>query len=201
MPPLFDVVIAGGGVAGLSAALVLGRCRRSVLLCDEGHPRNSASHAVHCLLGSEGIAPADLLAKGRHELRGFDHVSLREDKVRSIRLERTVFTVTCRSGFIGAARKALLTTGIKDDVPDIDGIEKFYGRSVHHCPYCDGYETSGKPITVYGKGDKGAGLALMMKQWSSDVALCTDGDPTISAEMRSHLKRRGIEIFREDRET
>ncbi len=125
MPPLFDVVIAGGGVAGLSAALVLGRCRRSVLLCDEGHPRNSASHAVHCLLGNEGIAPADLLAKGRHELRGFDHVSLREDKVRSIGLERTVFTVTCRSGFIGAARKVLLTTGIKDDVPDIDGIEKF----------------------------------------------------------------------------
>jgi thioredoxin reductase len=197
MHALYDVIIAGGGAAGLSAALVLGRCRRSVLVCDEGHPRNAASRAAHCLLGNEEIAPRELLAKGRRELRAYRHVTLRDDKVMSIRREKTDFTVTCGSGFIAAAPKVLLTTGLKDDVPDIDGIEKLYGRSVHHCPYCDGYENSGKPIAVYGIGDKGAGLALMMKQWSSDVALCTDGEPGISSEMCSRLEKHGIEVFPE----
>lgn len=115
----------------------------------------------------------------------------------SIRREKTDFTVTCGSGFTATARKVLLTTGLKDDVPDIDGIERLYGRSVHHCPYCDGYENSGKAIAVYGRGDKGAGFALMMKQWSSDVILCTDGEPDISSEMRLHLEKHGIEVFPE----
>ena len=192
---LYDVVIAGGGAAGLSAALVLGRCRRSVLICDDGHPRNEASHAVHCLLGNEGIPPVKLLAKGRQELRAYGHVALHDDKLVSIERKQTHFTVTCASGFTAAARKVLLTTGLQDEVPRIDGIERLYGRTVHHCPYCDGYENSDKPIAVYGKGDEGAGLALMMKQWSSDVVLYTDGESDISSEMRSRLGEHGIEIY------
>jgi len=195
--PLYDVVIAGGGAAGLSAALVLSRCRRSVLVCDDGHPRNEASHAVHSLLGNEGIPPLELLAKGRHELSAYDRFALREDKVVSIGREHTQFTVTCASGFRAVARKVLLTTGVQDDVPPIDGIEGLYGRTVHHCPYCDGYESSDKPIAVYGKGEKGAGLALMMKQWSSNVILCTDGESDISSEMRSRLEKHNIEIHGE----
>ncbi|HEX2449068.1 MAG TPA: NAD(P)/FAD-dependent oxidoreductase [Methyloceanibacter sp.] len=194
---LYDVVIAGGGAAGLSAALVLGRCRRRVLVCDDGHPRNQASHAVHCLLGHEGLPPVELLAKGRQELHAYGHVALSEDKLVSIELEQTQFTVTCASGFNAVTRKVLLTTGLQDDVPQIDGIGGLYGRTVHHCPYCDGYENSDKAIAVYGKGDKGAGLALMMKQWSSDVILCTDGEPDISLEMQSTLEKHGIDIFRE----
>jgi len=192
---LCDIVIVGGGAAGLSAALVAGRCRRSVLLCDDGHPRNEASHAVHCLLGNEGMPPIELLAKGRKELHAFGHVALREDKVVSIQPKQTQFTVTCASGFTAVARKVLLTTGLQDEVPQIDGIKSLYGHTVHHCPYCDGYESSDKPIAIYGKGDKGAGLALMMKQWSFDVVLCTDGKPDISSEMWSRLEERGIEIY------
>jgi thioredoxin reductase len=120
---------------------------------------------------------------------------LRDDKSVSIERGQTEFTVTCSSGFKAAARKVLLTTGLQDAVPRIDGIEGLYGRTVHHCPYCDGYESSDKPIAVYGKGDKGAGLALMMKQWSADVVLCTDGEPDISSEMRSRLEEQGIEIY------
>ena len=194
---LYDVVIAGGSAAGLSAALVLGRCRRSVLVCDDGHPRNEASHAVHCLLGNEGIPPVKLLAKGRQELRAYGHVALHDDKLVSIEREQTEFTVTCASGFRAAARKVLLTTGLQDEVPQIDGIEALYGRTVHHCPYCDGYESSDKPIAVYGKGDKGAGLALMMKQWSADVVLCTDGESDISSRMRSRLEEHGIVLYGE----
>jgi thioredoxin reductase len=152
---------------------------------------------VHCLLGNEGISPVKLLAKGRQELRAYGHVALRDDKLVSIEREQTEFTVTCASGFRAAARKVLLTTGLRDDVPRIDGIDGLYGRTVHHCPYCDGYESSDKPIAVYGKGDKGAGLALMMKQWSPDVVLCTDGESDISSEMRSRLEEHSIEIYGE----
>jgi thioredoxin reductase len=167
------------------------------VVCDDGHPRNEASHAVHCLLGNEGMSPVKLFAKGRQELRAYGHVVLRDDKWVSIEREQTEFTVTCASGFRAAARKVLLTTGLRDDVLRIDGIDGLYGRTVHHCPYCDGYESSDKPIAVYGKGDKGAGLALMMKQWSPDVVLCTDGESDISSEMRSRLEEHSIEIYGE----
>jgi thioredoxin reductase len=143
------------------------------------------------------MRPIELLAKGRNELNAFGHVVLREEKVVSIEPKQKQFTVTCASGFTAVARKVLLTTGLQDEVPRIDGIESLYGHTVHHCPYCDGYESSDKPIAIYGKGDKGAGLALMMKQWSFDVVLCTDGEPDISPEMRSRLDGHGIEIYGE----
>jgi thioredoxin reductase len=93
------------------------------------------------------------------------------------------------------ARKVLLTTGLTDEVPQIEGIEQLYGRSVHHCPYCDGFEHRDQPLAVYGAGDKGAGLALMMKQWSSDVILCTDGASDVSSTMQSRLKQHDIAIW------
>jgi thioredoxin reductase len=195
----FDVVIAGGGAAGLSAALVLGRCRRRVLVCDDGHPRNAASLAAHCLLGNEGIAPSELLAKGHQELTDYEGIVVHNAKVLSItKVQENEFSVTCQGGLVATTRKVLLTTGLKDDVPKIEGIERLYGRSVHHCPYCDGFENRDKPIAVYAKGDKGAGLALMMKQWSEDVILCTDGPTTISQEMQERLKRHGIAVCREE---
>ena len=92
------------------------------------------------------------------------------------------------------ARKVLLATGLTDDVPRLEGIERLYGRSVHHCPYCDGFEHRDQPLAVYGVGDKGAGLALMMKQWSSDVVLCTDGPSQVSSIMQERLQQHGIPV-------
>jgi thioredoxin reductase len=197
MPRAYDVMIVGGGAAGLSAALVLGRCRRSVIVCDDGHPRNHASHGVHCLLGNEGIHPSELIANARRELKVYEDVVLHDDKVNSIIKGENEFTVTCENGLTAAARKVLLTTGLKDDLPKIDGTEELYGRSVHHCPYCDGFENRDKQIAVYGKGDKGAGLALMMKQWSEDIVLCTDGHSDISPNMQARLQQHGIVICTE----
>jgi thioredoxin reductase len=95
------------------------------------------------------------------------------------------------------ARKVLLTTGLTDEVPRLEGIEQLYGRSIHHCPYCDGFEHRDQPLAVYGAGDKGAGLALMMKQWSSDVILFTDGASEVSSTMQSRLKQHDIAIWTE----
>ena len=194
MASSYDVVIVGGGAAGLSAALVLARCRRTVLLCDDGHPRNEASPAVHCLLGNEGVAPAALLAKGRRELQDYNSVTIHNGRLIEIAGKSAEFTVTSADGFAATARKVLLTTGLRDELPQIDDFERFYGRSIHHCPYCDGYESRDKAIAVYGKGDKGPALALMLKQWSADVMLLTDGEAEIEPEMQARLERHGITV-------
>ena len=197
MNDTFDVVIVGGGVAGLSAALVLGRCRRSVLVCDSGQPRNRASTAVHCLLGHEGIAPSDLLRSGYLEIKRYDTVTFLAERVTAITPTENQFVIICGGERTLVARKVLLATGLIDEVPRLKGIEKLYGKSVHHCPYCDGFEHREQPLAVYGMGDKGAGLALMMKQWSADVVLLTDGPSQISPEFEARLQRRQVPICSE----
>jgi thioredoxin reductase len=194
MAASYDVVIVGGGAAGLSAALVLGRCRRSVLLFDDGQARNAASHAIHCLLGHEGLPPRELIARARAELKRYATVAIRSERVTEIVRNGLGFYITCADGSKATARKILLATGLKDDVPEIEGIERLYGRSVHHCPYCDGFEHRDKPIAVYGAGDKGAGLALMMKQWSDDVILFTGGLEPVSPAMFEKLDEHGIGV-------
>ena len=197
MNDIFDVVIVGGGAAGLSAALVLGRCRRSVLVCDSGQPRNRASSAVHCLLGREGIGPSDLLRSGHLEIKSHDTVTFLAERVTAITPTGNQFVISCGRECTLVGRKVLLSTGLVDEVPRLKGIEKLYGKSVHHCPYCDGFEHRDQPLAVYGVGDKGAGLALMMKQWSSDVVLLTDGNSQFSLELEARLKRHKIAIYSE----
>ena len=197
MSDIFDVVIVGGGAAGLSAALVLGRCRRRVLLCDSGQPRNRASSAVHCLLGREGIGPSDLLRSGHLEIKSYDAVTLLAKRVTAITPTENQFVVDCGEECTWVARKVLLSTGLVDEVPRLRGIEKLYGKSVHHCPYCDGFEYRDQPLAVYGVADKGAGLALMMTQWSTDIVLLTDGPSQISPEIEARLQRHRVPVYSE----
>ncbi len=193
---MYDVIIVGGGPAGLSAALVLGRSRRSVLLCDAGKQRNLWSEHMHGFLTRDGIAPNEFLEMARAELApyGIEH-------------RRIVVTVACRTGdhftvtlSDGAeckSRRLLLATGVSDQIPKIAGVDELYGKSVHHCPYCDGWEIRDRRIAVYGKRNKGVGLALSMLTWSSDIVLCTDGPPRMTARDRLRLRLHGIAVRKE----
>jgi thioredoxin reductase len=194
----YDCLVAGAGPAGLSAALMLGRCRRRVLVCDTGAPRNRWSHAVHGFLTRDGTPPSRLLELARDELRRYDTVELREARVTDAVPVSGGFVVRCEDGQEIRCRKLLLATGVIDELPTIPGIDAFYGRSVHHCPYCDGWEWRDQPIASYGREEHGAVLALSLTVWSRDVLVCTDGPASLSARIREQLRARGIRI-REER--
>lgn len=199
MTPDYDCVVVGGGPAGLSAALMLGRCRRRVLVCDTGRPRNRWSHSAHGFLTRDGTPPAELLRIAREQLAPYDTVELRAmEVVDAARRAEGGFLVSCADGRRVRARKLLLAPGVVDDIPEIDGIEALYGRSVHHCPYCDGWEWRDQPIAVYGRHEQGAGLALSLTVWSRDLLLCTDGPAELSERMRERLEALEISV-REDR--
>jgi thioredoxin reductase len=194
----YDVVIVGAGPAGLSAALVLGRCRRSVLVCDAGKPRNWAAHALHGYLTRDGIAPAEFRAIGRRELQRYDTVTVRDIGAMSAECRDGRFCVTLADRTEAFARKLLIATGVLDNLPEIPGLRELYGRSVFHCPYCDGWEVRDQPLAIYGRGARGLGLSLEVTAWSRDLVLCTDGPAEINDEGRARLERNGIAL-REER--
>jgi thioredoxin reductase len=177
---------------------MLGRCRRRVLVCDTGRPRNRCSHAVHGFLTRDGTTPAELLRIAREQLGSYDTVELRAAEVVDAARHAGGFELACADGRRLRARKLLLATGVEDELPPVPGIDRFYGRSVHHCPYCDGWEWRDQPIAVYGRGDPGAGLALGLTVWTRDVLLCTDGPADLSDLQRARLDALGIPV-REER--
>src|SRR3954469_6537476 len=188
---MFDVIVVGGGPAGLSAALMLGRCRRTVLLCDLGEPRNRRSHALHGYLTRDGITPAQLNALGREELRAygieFRHVGVTDAKWGTDRFHVTVGRDTEDARFL------LLATGVVDDLPAVSGLDECYGRSVFHCPYCDGWEWRERRLAVLGRGREAARTALALKTWTADLVLCTNGG-RVDADMRGRLARNDIAV-------
>ncbi|HYD00948.1 MAG TPA: NAD(P)/FAD-dependent oxidoreductase [Phycisphaerales bacterium] len=180
---MHDAIVIGGGPAGLSAALVLARARRDVLLIDSNLGRNRRASEIHGFLTRDCTAPADFLREARRDVERY---GVRVDQGEAVHAERSAdgaFTVRYRALEPGGAerssrsRKLLLATGMRDCLPAIEGVEAFYGVSVHHCPYCDGYEHRDKRLVAYGHGDRAVGLALSLRTWSPHVTACTDGGP------------------------
>jgi thioredoxin reductase len=196
-PERVDVAIVGGGPAGLSAALLLGRCRRRVVVIDAGEQRNRKAHAIHGYLTRDGASPTDILRAAETELLRYPTVRLRSGIVTDVTGPRGAFAVHTADGPAVAARRVLLATGVIDVVPGIAGLPEFFGRSVHHCPHCDGYEYADQAIGVYGQAGPGVEAALAMLAWSDDVVLFTDGRP-LAPEDRRRCEELGVTV-REER--
>jgi thioredoxin reductase len=196
-PERVDVAIVGGGPAGLSAALLLGRCRRRVVVIDAGEQRNRKAHAIHGYLTRDGASPTDILRAAETELLRYPTVRLESGIVTEVTGARGAFGVHTADGPAIAARRVLLATGVIDVVPGIAGLPEFFGRSVHHCPHCDGYEYADQAIGVYGQAGPGVEAALAMLAWSNDVVLFTDGRP-LAPEDRRRCEELGVTV-REER--
>ena len=195
---MYNVIIVGAGPAGLSAALMLGRCRRRVLVIDSGQPRNAASRAMHGFLSRDGMPPFEFLAPRASRCGATTRWSCATACVIAAECRDRTFHVTLEDGAELRPRKLLIATGVVDNLPEIPGFRELYGISVFHCPYCDGWEVRDQPLAIYGRGERGLGLSLEMTGWSRDLVLCTDGPSEIPAEDRARLDRNGIRV-REER--
>ena len=173
---------------------MLGRCRRSVLVVDHGRNRNAAAHALHGFLTRDGTPPAEFLRLAREELARYATVELRSGEAVHAECRPGSFCVTLASGEEVQSRKLLLATGVVDNLPEVPGFRDLYGRSVFHCPYCDGWELRDQPLAIYGRGDRGVGVALELTAWSRDFVLCTDGPAEVEAASLERLARHGIAV-------
>ena len=185
----YDVVVVGGGAAGLSAALVLGRARRRVAVVDGGAPRNAAAAHMHGYLSRDGMSPAELLAVGRDEAAAYG-VELIPGHVVSI---GPGFSITLADGQVLDTRRVLIATGATDEVPPIPGLRERWGKDFLHCPYCHGWEVRDQPLGVIGAGIGSVEHALLVRQWSDDLIFFTHSYDLTEAE-REQLEARGIRI-------
>ncbi len=194
---VYDCIIIGGGPAGLTCAIFLGRYLRKVLLLDTGRPRNYASRGIHGFLGQDSITPEELFSRGRREAESVG-VEIVSHRATDVCRDGDFFVVTSTGGEV-RGRRVVLAYGIRDTLPDIEGTQTLYGRGVYHCPDCDGYEIRDRSVGVIGLGKRAVHLALELLQWTSAVTIFSHGEPCgIEPEDRSKLEAEGIEVV-EDR--
>jgi thioredoxin reductase len=190
----WEVVIVGGGAAGLSAALVLGRARRWTLVLDAGEQSNRPAHGIGGLLGHDGLAPAELYRKGRQELRAYPSVEVRDARVTGgAPDEGGGFVLSTAAGEVVRAERVVLATGMTYAVPDLPGLAPLWGDTAFHCPYCHGWEVRDGALAVLGAGH-GVHRALLLQGWSRDVVLLTDGPAELDDAERSVLSSAGITV-------
>ncbi|MFC5827531.1 FAD-dependent oxidoreductase [Nonomuraea insulae] len=194
MDARYDVVVIGGGAAGLSGALTLGRARRKVLVIDAGQPRNAPADGVHTYLGREGTPPLELLAAGREEVRGYGGQIVTGTVTAAERLADERFRVTLEDGSAVEADRLLVTTGLVDELPPVPGLAERWGREVLHCPYCHGWEVRDQAIGILALTPLAVHQALLWRQWSDDVTLFLHTAPEPGEEAREQLAARGITV-------
>lgn len=189
------VAIIGGGPAGLSAALVLGRCRREVIVFDDGRYRNATSRALHGFMTRDGTSPSELRQIAHAELARYPTVQLRTDRIAEAERRGDRFALVTADGEEVECSALLLATGFMDTRPNIAGVDELHGELVAPCPYCDGFEVRDQPLAGYSYPDeRGAKFALVLANWSSDIVLCAEKRPKLDDDMRRKLAARGVKV-------
>ena len=194
----FDVIIIGGSYAGLSAAMGLGRARRNVLIIDSGDPCNKQTPHSHNFLTRDGSTPAEITAEARRQALNYPTIKLIQDKVSAARGENNNFTVSTDSGLTFLAKKILFATGIQDKMPEIEGFAACWGISAIHCPYCHGYEYSDEVTGILINGETALEFSRLIKNWTNDLTIFTNGQSTISKEHRDQLDLLGINVIEKE---
>jgi thioredoxin reductase len=190
----WECIVVGGGAAGLSAALVLGRARRKTLVVDAGGQSNLPAHGIGGLLGHDGRSPAELYAAGRSELAAYPTVEVRDTEAVSGKRDGSAFVLDLADGSRETARRVLLATGMDYRLPQVPGIAPLWGRSVFHCPFCHGWEARDLSLGVLDPSPHGVLRALLLQLWSDDVTLFSNGPAQISDSDVERLHRAGIAI-------
>ncbi|MGW2049812.1 NAD(P)/FAD-dependent oxidoreductase [Streptomyces sp. NPDC001858] len=192
----YEVIVVGGGAAGLSAALVLGRARRRTLVVDAGEPRNAPAAHMQGFLSRDGMPPAEFLAVGREEIARYGVRLVHDRAVDATRDDGEGFAVRLASGRTVHARQLVVATGLKDELPPVDGIAERFGRDVVHCPYCHGWEVRDQAFGVLATTPMSVHQALMVTQWSKDVTLFlhTVAEADLTDEDRRRLAAAGVDV-------
>ncbi|TVX98595.1 NAD(P)/FAD-dependent oxidoreductase [Cohnella terricola] len=192
---LFDVVIIGGGPAGLNAALVLGRARKKVAVIDEGRPRNAVTREVHGFLTRDGISPREFRRIAKEEISGYPSVSFVPDTAVSIAGTDGRFQIETEQGQTIASKKVLFAVGMKDRPLDIQGLAEVYGKSAFVCPYCDGWELRDQPLVIINKGAELMHFAPVISGWTNRFTVCTNGPDELTDSQREELRRNQVPLF------
>ncbi len=192
---LLDCVIIGGGPSGLNAALVLGRAKRNTILFDEDKPRNAVTHESHGFITRDGIKPSEFKKLAKENLLKYPSISIQNQRIINIKKENRTFLIFSEDGHSYRTRKVLLSTGLKDILPRIEGIHHFYGTSLFNCPFCDGWELRDRAIVVIGEDERVFHMTKMASNWSKDLVVCTNGKNILSTEQREVLNKRKIKVI------
>lgn len=192
---MYDCTIIGGGPAGMNAALVLGRAKRKVLLIDSGKPRNRVAHASHGYLTRDGIQPAEFRRIAMEEVLRYPSVEHQAEEAVTIKKVEGGFEVQLRSGKTLTSRKLILATGLKEVLPDIDGLSDFYGNSLFNCPFCDGWEHRDQPLILVSDHSHVFHITKLLYNWSKELYVCTNGKSILDEDQKKQLEARGIAVI------
>jgi thioredoxin reductase len=192
---IIDCAILGGGPAGLNAALVLGRARRTVLVFDDNQPRNAVTQETHGFLTRDGVKPNEFRHLAHQDISKYPSVEIRPTRITDVRNHEGLFELGASNGAVVRARTIILATGLKEILPAIVDIHDYYGKSVFSCPYCDGWELKEKPLIVIAEeGQQAFHMAKIVWNWSRDVLVCTNGHATLTPEQKETLQKKAIQV-------
>ncbi len=195
---MIDCAIIGGGPAGLNAALVLGRAKRNVILFDNDQPRNAVTKASHGFITRDGVTPKEFRNLAYQDIDNYPSVEIKKCKIIKVEKESSSkIKLTTSDNEMYISRKIIIATGLKEILPDVDGIREFYGKSIFNCPYCDGWELRNQPLVLISENNNVSHMTKVLYQWSKDLVVCTNSKKLISKSDEQMFTKKGIRIMEE----